>query len=163
MGLDMTLRAKRYIMNWDHTPKERRSKVSVIIAGEEIVKSDMTPSHIVFHVGDWRKANHIHQWFVDNVQDGVDNCGDYYVGRSQLEELRDLCKRILAKKDVLTRAEMEQFISDEGLETSEGFFFGEDEVGEWYYEDCESTIQIIEQALQMEDGDMVDFVYSSSW
>jgi len=25
----------------------------------------------------WRKANQIHNWFVENVKDGVDNCGNY--------------------------------------------------------------------------------------
>ena len=27
-------------------------------------------------IASWRKANAIHKWFVDNVQDGVDDCGD---------------------------------------------------------------------------------------
>jgi len=30
-------------------------------------------------VGYWRKANHIHKWFVDNVQNGVDECLTYQV------------------------------------------------------------------------------------
>ena len=30
-------------------------------------------------VGYWRKANHIHKWFVDNVQEGIDDYREYYV------------------------------------------------------------------------------------
>ena len=37
-------------------------------------------------VGYWRKANQIHKWFVDNVQDGVDDCGEYKVTKEQLIE-----------------------------------------------------------------------------
>ena len=35
----------------------------------------------------WRKANHIHKWFVDNVQDGCDNCAYYPVSNSDLKKL----------------------------------------------------------------------------
>ncbi len=48
-------------------------------------------------VGYWRKANHIHKWFVDNVQDGEDDCREYYVSIKQLHELRNICFDILSK------------------------------------------------------------------
>ena len=35
----------------------------------------------------WRKANHIHGWFVKNVQGGKDNCEEYSVSRKQLDLL----------------------------------------------------------------------------
>ena len=31
-------------------------------------------SRIIEQVGYWRKANQIHNWFVENVQDGEDDC-----------------------------------------------------------------------------------------
>ena len=40
-----------------------------------------------------------------------------------------------------------------------GFFFGGTDYDEWYYNDIENTIKILESAL--EDGD--EFYYSSSW
>lgn len=48
-------------------------------------------------VGYWRKANHIHKWFVDNVQDGEDDCKEYRVSIEQLHKLRDICFDILSK------------------------------------------------------------------
>jgi hypothetical protein len=48
-------------------------------------------------VGYWRKANHIHKWFVDNVQEGEDDCKEYYVSIEKLHELRDTCFDILSK------------------------------------------------------------------
>ena len=40
--------------------------------------------------GYWRKANHIHQWFVENIQDGNDDCREYYVPRERLKELLEI-------------------------------------------------------------------------
>lgn len=48
-------------------------------------------------VGYWRKANHIHKWFVDNVQEGKDDCNEYYVSIQKLHQLRDTCFDILSK------------------------------------------------------------------
>lgn len=48
-------------------------------------------------VGYWRKANAIHKWFVENVQNGEDDCGRYEVSKEQLEELLDVCKEVLDK------------------------------------------------------------------
>ncbi len=56
-------------------------------------------SEIVEEVMYWRKANHIHGWFVDNVQQGRDECQESYVETDQLKELRDLCKKVLETKN----------------------------------------------------------------
>lgn len=47
----------------------------------------------------WRKANMIHRWFVDNVQDGEDDCGEYHVSKEQILELRDLCMGVVKALD----------------------------------------------------------------
>ena len=46
-------------------------------------------------VGYWRKANQIHNWFVNHVQDGIDDC-DYHheVTKELLEELLDTCETV---------------------------------------------------------------------
>ena len=46
-------------------------------------------------VGYWRKANQIHNWFVQNVQNGIDDCGRYEVSKEDLIELRNLCEKVL--------------------------------------------------------------------
>ena len=45
----------------------------------------------------WRKANAIHRWFVNAVQDGEDDCRDAEIGIDTIKELRGLCHGILAK------------------------------------------------------------------
>lgn len=47
-------------------------------------------------VGYWRKAEQIHNWFVQEAQHGYDNCDPHFVTPKMLIELRDTCKDILA-------------------------------------------------------------------
>lgn len=101
-------------------------------------------------IGYWRKANAIHKWFVDNVQDGIDDCKNYFVDPSQLEELRELCQEVLDNHEK----------AKELLPTQSGFFFGPTEYDEWYFNDLRDTIEIIDWAL---DQNFSYFSYDSSW
>lgn len=105
-------------------------------------------------VGYWRKANAIHKWFVDNVQDGIDDC-DYHreVTKEDLEELRDVCKAVLEKPSRAKNL----------LPTQGGFFFGSTEHDEWYIESLKNTIEICEQALATTDFEKQMIYYVSSW
>lgn len=104
-------------------------------------------------VGYWRKANAIHKWFVDNVQNGVDDCGTYSVSKNQLQELLAACRLIESG------AEMAEKV----LPTQSGFFFGSTEYDEWYYEDIKSTIDILEKVLAETDFSNQTITYHSSW
>lgn len=101
-------------------------------------------------IGYWRKANAIHKWFVDNVQDGIDDCKNYFVDPSQLEELKELCQEVLNNPKK----------AKELLPTESGFFFGPTEYDEWYFSDLRDTIEIIDWAL---DQNFCYFSYESSW
>lgn len=92
MGLDMYLKKKyskfrkddgTFSMNWDDCKLDKFGR------SNRVSFSEM--------VGYWRKDNHIHKWFVDNVQEGNDDCNEYYVSIEQLHELRDICFDILSK------------------------------------------------------------------
>ena len=56
-------------------------------------------AEISINVGYWRKANAIHGWFVNECQEGVDECQKSYVPRDKLQELMELCKEVLINKD----------------------------------------------------------------
>lgn len=139
---------------------------------------------IFAEVGYWRKANAIHKWFVDNVQDGEDDCDYYEVSREQLEELLDICKTIkdqtimddgLVKNgEVLANGmwcpqyeEGKTIVNPEVaaslLPTQSGFFFGSTEYDQDYMYDVESTIDILTKALETTDFDTEMIVYTSSW
>ena len=99
----------------------------------------------------WRKANGIHGWFVDNVQAGEDDCKSYWVQKSKMKELLDLCKEVLETKNA------------DLLPPQSGFFFGSTDIDEWYWEDIQHTIRLIESVLNDESLKEYDFEYQSSW
>lgn len=110
-------------------------------------------------VGYWRKANAIHRWFVENVQDGVDDCEIYIVEKEALETLLDVCKTVL---DAKHKDEFES-IAMRLLPTQSGFFFGGTDYDNWYIADIEDTINIIEKVLAETDFDNEIITYQSSW
>jgi len=97
------------------------------------------------------KSYQILQWFVDNVQQGEDDCGNYYVVRETLEELLEICKKV--KED--------NSLAEKLLPTQSGFFFGGTEYDEWYFQDIDNTIEILEECLKDKSAD--EFEYHSSW
>lgn len=105
-------------------------------------------------IGYWRKANQIHNWFVENVQDGIDDCGYHReVTKEDLEELLDVCHEVLCNPDV----------AESILPTQGGFFFGSTEYGDWYMSQIQETIEIIEVALNTTDFEKEMIYYVSSW
>ncbi len=152
MGLDMYLYKKNFIWSGDWIKPELKQEVIVKKGGEvdTSFKSEKI-KYVIEEAGYWRKANQIHQWFVDNVQQGEDDCGNYYVSREQLESLLDICRKIDADNS----------LAESLLPTQSGFFFGGTEYDEWYFQDIKNTIEIIENCLADESAD--DFEYHSSW
>ena len=150
MGLDMYLSKKTYVRQWEHQSPEEKYEVVVTKGGKPVdgIKASRV-KYIEEEVGYWRKANQIHRWFVEKVQDGVDDCRDAYVSGEKLNELLDICKKVQA----------DHSLAESLLPSANGFFFGNTDYDEWYYNDIENTIKILETAL--EDGD--EFYYSSSW
>lgn len=151
MGLDMYLSKKTYVKHWDHKGDDNY-EIIVKKAGK-VVESINTKqiTNIEEEVGYWRKANAIHQWFVDNVQNGVDECQESYVPASKLQELLDICLYI--KKD--------NKLADELLPTQGGFFFGPTGYDMWYMQTIDTTIKILEK-LDLENT-TDDFYYQASW
>ena len=119
----------------------------------------------VFPIWTWRKANQIHKWFVDNVQEGDDNCQRHYVSRENLEELLETINTILAvKTPVARRTKAEELLPTD----IEGCFFGSEDYDDWYYQDLKRTKSILEKVFDYEEnaeaGKCFDnFYYQSSW
>ena len=104
----------------------------------------------------WRKANAIHKWFVDNVQEGIDECQESYVPVKKLYELRDICAAVMDNPDQASAL----------LPTQSGFFFGGTEYDEWFFKDIESTLNWLNDFLLKDTLDAMngwDFYYRSSW
>ena len=152
MGLDMYLSKKIYIgAQYEHN--NVKGEINIEKEGKPIKINFNKVSYIEESTAYWRKANHIHKWFVDNVQNGVDDCGDYDVSIDQLKELVSTCKKVIetAKtvdgqilysetwdseghhynyKDGLVISNQEEIA--EILPTTRGFFFGSDDYDQYY-------------------------------
>ena len=122
MGLDMYL----YGVNDEHMPIDKQNRRTLVCY--------------------WRKANAIHRWFVENVQDGVDDCGIYIVSVEQLKELLHLAKEALAS------SEPANF-----LPTMSGFFFGGTDYGEWYREDLKHTIKTLSEIIRLDEFKLYEY------
>ena len=154
MGLDMYLSAKRYMSKYfDPADAERIKQVNDIFGVVGIEDEDFGAEEVKFRVAYWRKANAIHDWFVQNVQDGVDECQEAWVSREQLQELIDICKQVIADTSK----------AEELLPTRSGFFFGSTDYDEWYKKDLEYTVERFEKILADPAFVKADFYYQSSW
>jgi hypothetical protein len=147
MGLDMYLNAERYLWSHEEGDKQISENIGQLIG----LPTDGKVKTITVEAGYWRKANQIHNWFIANVQDGKDECQESYVSREQLTELREVCQKILDNNE----------LAEKLLPTASGFFFGGTEYDQWYFNDIEETIKIIDNALLMPK--QWDFNYRSSW
>ena len=201
----------------------------------------------------WRKANQIHNWFVEHNGDGIDECQNIYVEIEDLKELLNLCEEVkrkikkgrgliaggttsnsrknhkifLVKPDSDNIAEITKFevigesesdklkVGDwyidtednspaftsgetnygvktsngwtqlytfgetiknadeiaELLPTQEGFFFGSTDFDEYYLDDINNTIEILNNVIEDYNESVasginkydIDYVYRASW
>lgn len=149
MGLDMYLKGRRFLWNLgDHPDAALDKEIQKLIP-------DFCGNHVQYIETEavyWRKANAIHKWFVDNVQDGEDDCGYYDVSTEDLQTLRDLCQRVLDFKH----------LANELLPVQSGFFFGGTDYDEWYFAELERTAKEITVLLDPKFKRW-GFLYHSSW
>ena len=152
MGLDSYLYKKSYVRSGDLYKPEHRMDVEVKTGGkvDERIKPERV-KFIVEEVAYWRKANQIHNWFVQNVQNGIDECQSSYVSREMLEQLLAVCKKV----------EEDNELASILLPSASGFFFGGTEYDEWYFKDISNTIVYLTEILEDELAD--DFEYNASW
>jgi hypothetical protein len=150
MGLDQYLYANEYLSGDSYLGTEMQetyAKVLDALNAESFSCVEMPSIMASVKVAQWRKAHAVHEWFVENVQDGEDNCNEHYVSREQLEELLDTCRQVSASKhpDVA-----------EGLLPSPGG------IQEWYWDEIDDTIKQLERVLErVPEGWSLS--YDSSW
>lgn len=171
MGLDMYLRAQKYVSGFRFQRKEGDPEINEfdrlveLFGMGEHIAADSPAAYVEFTIGYWRKANHIHEWFVQNVQGGVDECQEAHVSKDQLLALRSACEMVLGVREkVGVNVKAANRTAKETLPTQEGFFFGSTEYDEWYWQDTERTVEIIDKALALLEGEGYwSIIYQSSW
>jgi len=162
MGLDMYLYAEKYVpgTNWTRDENgvpspvpnaEFEQVMNTAGLAPEDVRSEFPSARLSVQVAYWRKANAIHQWFVDNCGDGEDECKPYDVSRDDLT--------------LLLRSVTEALDTRDGsvLPPQGGFFFGSTEIDEWYWEALTETQSILTAILDNPKFAEYDFTYQASW
>ena len=182
MGLDMYLEKRTYVKNWSHEKKSDQVKITVKQGGKNRKDIDIKKiSYIIEEIGYWRKANAIHNFFIENCGEGIDKCQSIHVGSEQLVDLLDKCNEII-KNSKLVNCENCKTMKDGAvtdahdgvkyieyptiarklLPTQSGFFFGGTDYDEYYLNDIQETKKICEEALKaMERG--AEIYYQASW
>lgn len=143
MGLDMYLSGYKYLWRDDDSRKKIKHTIG----------SSYDPKYVVLELMYWRKANAIHKWFVDNVQEGEDDCKEYYVTVDDLKQLLSVIYTVLQNRS----------LAEKLLPPQSGFFFGSTKLDEWYWKDLEHTRDMINELLSSPDIDELDIYYQSSW
>jgi hypothetical protein len=185
MGLDMYLTKKTYVKNWDHFKPEERFQIEIKQDNKPYTKIDLKRiMYIEEEIMYWRKSNAIHNWFVKNVQEGNDDCNHYYLQQVKLQELLELLKKVksilditsITKKKVVVGQSFENGIQKDEIQEiniyeskeiekllppTEGFFFGSTDINDWFKQDVEETIKVLEDELKEESFE--SYYYHSSW
>lgn len=163
MGLDMYLRASRYVGGWKHGSEadQKLFKDIAETAGVKDLICEGAPSLTVsINCAYWRKANAIHGWFVTNVQDGEDECRPHYVSRDHLKALKGICEKLIVERVRRSTSAVNKMVL-KLLPPTGGFFFGSTDIDKYFWEDIESTVSQLERALSIPED--FDFEYQSSW
>lgn len=169
MGLDMYLEIRKS----EYRSKSHQDKGSDLALEypKDITEfiPDLTDLRISrqtnYEVGYWRKANQIHNWFMENCarrdeyDNPIDDCRPVEITVDKLEALLDTCKKVLA----------DHSLAGSLLPTADGFFFGSTEYDDYYFGQIEQTIEIIEPVLKfakhkLEIKDYTwEVYYQASW
>lgn len=146
MGLD------QYLYGTIELDKWVRDEISDTIS--RYYDLNTTTWKIDSELGYWRKANHIHQFFENELEGDVNDCNKHYFDVDLLTKLREICESIMEDK---SKAELL-------LPTQDGFFFGSLEYDDYYYETTEYTIRLIQKLEEAyEEGKISGFAYEASW
>lgn len=157
MGLDMFLHGEAFFSSHIHDsangkflprPNPKYAEIHKL-CDLEVNGDEWGLITIQIPVMQWRKANQIHKWFVDECQDGVDECQYTSLSAVKLRELVDVIGEALVDKDSTL------------LPPQSGFFFGSTDIDEWYWKDLESTHDTLKEVLDA--GRFEYFTYHASW
>lgn len=160
MGLDMYLEVRKFVPAYNYKTsdgsydREYNDNYKAVLAGsglEAVTSNDSVGLYVNSTAIYWRKVNSIHNWFIQNCANGVDECQPIYVSREKLEELLETVTQTIKSKDA------------DLLPPASGFFFGSTDVDEWYWKDLEFTKRELKTALKKSENEPVDFIYQASW
>lgn len=137
-------------------------------------------------IADWSKANQIHAWFVNNIQNEIDDCSYYFVTKDNLLDLKEICEKVLKlnpytldkdsyllyysannliEKGIITKEQYAKLETELNkiLPTKEGLFFGPTDYALSYFLNVKETLKMLTKILDNADFENEIYLYNSSW
>lgn len=137
-------------------------------------------------IADWSKANQIHAWFVNNIQNEIDDCSYYFVTKDNLLDLKEICEKVLKlnpytldkdsyllyysannliEKGFITKEQYAKLETELNkiLPTKEGLFFGPTDYALSYFLNVKETLKMLTKILDNADFENEIYLYNSSW
>jgi hypothetical protein len=155
MALNMFLTARMTIggNNYDSEVSQLRHRQLMTTIGLDAtdLKYAGLNTTVSVYIGYWRQVNAIHKWFIDNVQDGKDDCREYRVSREKLMELLLVCSTALTTKNATV------------LPPHGGFLFGSTTIDAEYWNDLTQTLVMLTFILNNPKFKNMNFYYQASW
>ena len=187
----MYLEARRSYSGYDYEDNARKNELKSLLTNVRVLDNyDLNSPYatVSFTVGYWRKMNAVHGWFHRNCGT-PDNDISFNVTRDHLEKLkRDCAEALISKpekvavggpmaiklgegdiaqaiKDAIVleshRKEFNDLRDNDPLRPTSGFFFGNTEKDDWYYDGLNRTIAICDKALALNES--WRFTYEASY
>ena len=159
MGLDMYLYVSKYSSKFqDEKGKDNFYPAELTKLADKHIKWNFLSKQEKYQIGYWRKANAIHNFFVEKCGNGVDECQSIYVDFDKLLELKERCEAVLNDHSK----------AENLLPTTSGFFFGSQEYDDWYFGDLEYTVDLLNDVIEFirtnnKDKVYWDCYYEASW
>ena len=138
-------------------PKEVEDRVRAEFESDAIElqrKLDDCYNALYSDVAYFRKVNFLLPYF--NYEE---NCSEIVIDKYEVEELIEDCERVLAAKDT----DEAESVADELLPTEEGFFFGNTDYDECYFNDVREVADKFTEILDTFDFDENELVMSCWW
>jgi hypothetical protein len=152
MDYDQIVLANRYLTEPENLQNEMYERVKPHIKHFEEFGSSWTS--LFEEIAYWRKANQIHNWFVNTLHYEKDEpCFTVEVTKDQLSELHKLCVRVLKQKEHPATL----------LPTRPGCYFGNLSYDQYYYREIFETESLLAHFLENFNFDTHYLLYQCSW
>ena len=149
--------------------------------GLKHIKDNFLSKQTRYQIGYWRKFNALQTFFQNRVDSDYELCHGIYVYEDTIKDLISRFNKILkdiktcetgeiqycngwvnGEKTYATAKVYKSEVAKDLLPPGAGFFYGSQEIDEWYVEDIKYSLKLFKKALElMKLG--YDIIYEASW
>lgn len=88
-------KGEKEMATYGHLIRETKKNFNKILDFQDDIVYQVNVKTVRDSVCDWENSNHIHKWFVDNIQNGNDDHKEYVVNIEDLEHLCECFEKVM--------------------------------------------------------------------